>query len=274
MAAFEHSPFAKVRISRAHENIVEQFQRLILTGKLEPGSRLPSERQLMSDFYVSRSTVREALRIAESMGLISVRPGGPSGSKVLCAPSIGVSRVLESLIAAGCASPVELIDISVLVDSSAAAMVCGRSQDHLAPVIETLRTMETTTEPRRFGLLDVEFHQAVAAASGSCLLLIVSQALTESIFVLLESRLAEIYENSRDGILSDHVAIVAALTSGNADLATSAMRKHILESYSPILLDESMRSKTAERESMLNRYRRTGLLPRYDGVEGDRRRIH
>jgi len=263
------SPFAKVRFSRAHENIVEQFQRVILTGGLKPGSRLPSERQLMTEFQVSRSTVREALRVAESMGLISVRPGAPSGSKVLCAPSIGVSRVLESLIGVGCASNVDLIELSALVQSSAAAMACAQPKEWVRPATELLRKMEGANEPREFTLLDIEFHQALAAASGNCLLLIASQALVESIFVLIENRLGYLVKDNREEILRHHAAIVDALASRNADLAANAMRKHILESYSTILSDRSIRQGTAERGSSLNLFCSTGLLPRCDELVRD-----
>ena len=90
--------FEKVRSARAHERIVEQLENRILSGKLTPGERLPSERALMTTFQVSRPTVREALRVAESMGLISIRHGDPGGPKVLGTPSIGITRVFDGML--------------------------------------------------------------------------------------------------------------------------------------------------------------------------------
>ena len=122
MTASDVSSFARVRSTRAHEHIVEQLQRLILSGKLAPGSRLPSERAMMIEFQVSRPTVREALRVAESMGLIAVRHGDPGGPKVLGTPSVGITRVFDSLLDAGCTSALELLEMRVVLDSSAAAL--------------------------------------------------------------------------------------------------------------------------------------------------------
>ncbi|MBV8487480.1 MAG: FadR family transcriptional regulator [Planctomycetaceae bacterium] len=70
------------------------LQRKILEGELAPGDRLPSEREMMDTFGVSRPTVREALRVAESLGLVAVRHGDPGGPRVLGQPSAGVAPVL------------------------------------------------------------------------------------------------------------------------------------------------------------------------------------
>ena len=135
MTASEVSSFARVRSMRAHEHIVEQLQRLILSGKLAPGSRLPSERAMMIEFQVSRPTVREALRVAESMGLIAVRHGDPGGPKVLGTPSVGIARVFDSLLASGCTSTLELLEMRVVLDSSAAALASTQPKSRLATCV-------------------------------------------------------------------------------------------------------------------------------------------
>jgi DNA-binding FadR family transcriptional regulator len=74
--------FAAVRGKRAFEDVSSQIKRLILKGVLQPGDKLPPEGVLSEQFNVGRQTVREALRILELSGFISVRKGFGGGSIV------------------------------------------------------------------------------------------------------------------------------------------------------------------------------------------------
>jgi DNA-binding FadR family transcriptional regulator len=229
------SSFAKVRSTRAHEHIVEQLQHLILSGKLAAGSRLPSERAMMIEFQVSRPTVREALRVAESMGLISVRAGDPGGAKVLGTPSIGITRVFDSLIQAGCASAPELLEMRIVLDSSAAALASTQPRRSLSNLSDVLLQMQATTDLHAFAELDANFHEAVIVASGNRLFHLVFQALKEPIHSLIESRLRSSQHQSRTETLQHHAAIVDAIQQGDANRAASAVRVHLGEFYLPVL---------------------------------------
>ena len=75
--------FQPVQPVRAYQRIVEQVEDALVRGELAPGQRLPSERELVTQFAVSRSTVREALRVLESNGVVRSRPGDPNGPEIL-----------------------------------------------------------------------------------------------------------------------------------------------------------------------------------------------
>jgi GntR family transcriptional regulator, transcriptional repressor for pyruvate dehydrogenase complex len=229
------SPFAKVRSTRAHEHIVEQLQDLILSGKLPAGSRLPSERAMMTEFHVSRPTVREALRVAENMGLISVRPGDPGGPKVLGTPSVGISRVLDGMLHAGCTSTLELVEMRIVLDCSAATLASMQPRDRLATLRDVYRQMQNTTELREFADLDLKFHEAVILASGNRIFHLVFQALNEPIRRSIESSLGTSMNHSREETLRHHGAIVEAIQSGDGSRAASAVRSHLYEFYFPVL---------------------------------------
>src|SRR5262249_20382005 len=81
---------------------------------------------MMETFGVSRPTVREALRVAESMGLVAVRHGDPGGPRVLGMPSVGVSRVLDSLLSAERTSVAELLEARMVLEGTAARLAAGR----------------------------------------------------------------------------------------------------------------------------------------------------
>src|SRR5437867_8832817 len=66
---------APIKSTRIYEEIVRQVKQMIAEGRLKSGDRLPPERDLAEKFVVSRSSVREALRALESLGLVEIRPG-------------------------------------------------------------------------------------------------------------------------------------------------------------------------------------------------------
>ena len=77
--------FEPVAPVHAYERIVAQIEEAVYSGRLKPGERLPGERELMTQFGVGRSTVREALRVLQAAELIRSRPGDPRGPEVLAA---------------------------------------------------------------------------------------------------------------------------------------------------------------------------------------------
>ena len=224
---------------RAHEHIVEQLQSLILSGKLAPGTRLPSERAMMTEFQVSRPTVREALRVAENMGLIAVRPGDPGGSRVLDAPSIGITRVFDSLLSAGRTSPLELLEMRITLDSAAAALAAAlaktQPKQRLAKAAEVLEQMRATEDLHEFAALDADFHEAVIEASGNRLFHLVFQSLAEPIRTLIERSLKSARKEGREETLRQHAAILDAIRSGQPAGAAAAVRAHLRAFYLPVL---------------------------------------
>src|SRR5439155_4866644 len=66
---------APIKSTRIYQEIVRQVKQMIAEGRLESGDQLPAERELAEKFVVGRSSVREALRALESLGLVEIRPG-------------------------------------------------------------------------------------------------------------------------------------------------------------------------------------------------------
>ena len=93
----ERNQFRPVQPVRAYERIVEQVEDAMARGELKPGQRLPSERELVTQFAVSRSTVREALRVLASNGVVRSRPGDPRGPEVLAFSTNGLAKQMTRL---------------------------------------------------------------------------------------------------------------------------------------------------------------------------------
>src|ERR1700742_2886057 len=90
--------FSPVSVDRVSQVIVDQVKALIRDGRLQPGDRLPSERELCQRFGVSRVTVREALRVLEATGLIDIRVGAHGGAFVTTPTSQQVGAGLADLL--------------------------------------------------------------------------------------------------------------------------------------------------------------------------------
>lgn len=234
--------FEKVRSTRAHEQIVEQLQQLILSGQLAPGSRLPSERAMMTTFNVSRPTVREALRVAESMGLIAVRHGDPGGPTVLGNPSAGLTRLFDGLLRHEVMSRVELMQLRIILDSSAAALACSQPRSHLAPAAEILKQMHATEDLESFAKLDTCFHHAIISAGGNQLFTMVYEALEEPIRRLIADSLADGYARKRTEALRQHSHILEFIQQKHPREAARAVREHFRQTCFPKLDDSERRS--------------------------------
>ena len=152
---------------------------------MSPGDRLPSEREMMESFGVSRPTIREALRVAESLGLVAVRHGDPGGPRVLGQPSLGVTRVLDGLLSAERTSVAELLEARMVLEGAAARLAAARPAADLAPLEQAYRAMEQTPDFARFVEADALFHRRVAEVSGNRLLVVILTALRDPIVRLI-----------------------------------------------------------------------------------------
>src|SRR3954451_11924417 len=138
----ESTRFRPVQPVRAYERIVEQVEDALASGELRPGQRLPSERELVGQFEVSRSTVREALRVLESNGLVRSRPGDPNGPEVLPLTSAGLQKSMTHLLMVDKVSRAELLQFRLLLDGVASYLAARRRDAaELAGIDEAMERM-------------------------------------------------------------------------------------------------------------------------------------
>ena len=228
---------------RIFEQAVEQIQDLISTGALTGGQRLPPEQELSRQLGVSRSSVREALRVLESEGTIEIRRG--SGAFISSRPAqinrrgelrhfleqreetleqvLEVRESIEALAAflvARTASPETLSEIRVIVEEQATL---------LNKWLETDGDLNIDALAR----LDALFHLAVSGASGND---IVHEIINHLIPAFNESNKAVLYLGQRAKKMeSEHRQILAALETRDPSAAAEAMRMHIQQVKKEIL---------------------------------------
>ncbi len=109
------------------QKIVEQIKQIIFDGKLQPGDRLPTEKDLAEQLHVSRPTLREALTVLEAIGLIEVRPR--EGSVVKSVTSQSIQEPIHDMIEVDPSKVLDLFEVRKIIDSEGVAMAAERATD-------------------------------------------------------------------------------------------------------------------------------------------------
>lgn len=234
--------FRPVRAIRAYEAIVEQVEDALARGTLRPGSRLPSERDLMTQFAVSRSTVREALRVLESSGLIRSRPGDPHGAEVLPFSPGSLRKSVLRLAKVDELSLCELIQFRMILESSA-YMLAARlhTREQITEMEAALARMRDAIGEghEAFSEADVAFHELVAKTSGNMLVQVCGEVVRGVVFGLIDdtiTKAANRTELMRQS-LRHHTEVFEAVRRGDGAEASRLARTTLFAYYAGYLSD-------------------------------------
>ncbi|WP_336660921.1 FadR/GntR family transcriptional regulator [Leucobacter sp. USHLN153] len=164
-----------------YQRIVDQIEQAIISGEIPVGSQLSSERDLMVQFGVSRPTVREALRILQSMGLLESRPGTRGGPVVLAPSSKTLSRSLRALVGTDALDVAALVEYRVVLEGTTSRLAAVRhNEEQLGRMQAAIEQMERDAEANAdtFAAADIEFHEAIWEASGNEMLRLTGEAVS------------------------------------------------------------------------------------------------
>ena len=232
--------FSPLRSTRKSDEVYEQLAALIREGRFPPGSRLPSERELAAQINASRQTIREALYRAELVGLIEVRHG--AGSFVVSAlPRERVDAPVLDLMVSEADRIAEFFEIRRLIEgwcvARAAKSASKADLEVLRQKLERMRELELTDEA--WEPTDVEFHVAIARATGNPLAVRIIEILRESFSALY--RLKSVIPNKEEKALvwKHHWDVYDAIRRRSAAAARAAIVAHM--DYIERQLEASMR---------------------------------
>ena len=224
--------FAKMVPVKSYQHVVEQVESAILDGSFQQGDRLPSEMKLKDMFGTSRGTVREALRVLEQKGLVTIRTGVKGGATVKEANTEAISDGMALLIRQQQVSLEKLAEFREFLEGFAAEKAAERcDQEQIGELNDILQSIEdhVSTHPEgwdEFHRLDAIFHRRLAKMADNS---------------LVEANLVTIHENihgyfqkylpfSRELLLEDVDdlrRIAAAVGRGDGQAAGEATRFHI-----------------------------------------------
>jgi len=249
----EEARFQPVEPVRAYQRVAAQIEDRILSGDLPPGSRLPAERELVNQFAVGRSTVREALRVLQSSGLVRSRPGDPLGAEVLGVTPDNLSRALGRLTRSHLSSLGELVQFRMVLDAESNRLAARlHTEADLARMAEQIARMETLSKAglHAFSEADALFHQAVAEASGNSLLGLCARAVHDAVVEIIERKIADAADATAwmERSIAHHRQVLAAIGDGDAALAARLGRQALYDYYAGHVEDGARRLLTAALE--------------------------
>jgi GntR family transcriptional regulator, transcriptional repressor for pyruvate dehydrogenase complex len=217
---------APVKSTRIYEEIVRQIKGMIAEGRLKSGDQLPPERDLAEKFLVSRTSVREALRALESVGLIEIRPG--EGTFVR---EVSVEALVEPLALVLLAQREmigELFEARRLLEPVIAGLAARRaSREEVQEMERILDEQAKEIAAGNTGLAqDAAFHAAIATAAHN-------RAITRIVHAVMD-----LLAQSREEAIStpgrptrsheDHRRVLDAIRGGDAAAAERAMQDHVV----------------------------------------------
>ena len=212
--------------TKVFEAVAEQIQRWILED-LDPGDVLPPERELVRMFGVSRSSVRDAIRKLELLGLVEPRQGSRTvvrepSAEAISAPLTSVLLQKRKVIA-------ELLDFRKMLEPSLARRAAQHaSPKQIAHMEGILDRQESKLNSGAIAIAeDSEFHYCIARAADNSIVLKVLDVLMDLLRKTRESSLQTAGRQQKS--LAGHRRILAALKQGDATAAETTMRQHLSE---------------------------------------------
>jgi GntR family transcriptional repressor for pyruvate dehydrogenase complex len=214
-----------IRKTRIAEEIADRIRVLILDGTLPPDRPLPGERLLAARFGVSRGSIRDALRLLETIGLLETRHGQGTFPREL-----DVNRLvapLASILAYRADLRDELLDVRRMFEPAVARVAAARITDE--DLADLQRILDTQRRKLKAGgsaiIEDTAFHAVLARATRNRVVMRIMQTLND---LLVESRKRALRQKGRpERSVEGHEAVVAALRRRDPEGAAGAMHTHI-----------------------------------------------
>lgn len=219
---------------RTHELVLQWIEKQLSDGDLALGGRLPGERAMAEQLQVSRTSVREAVRILEAMGVVraGVGSGKDAGTVVIAEPGSALGSTLRLHVATRHLPVADIVETRVLLESWAAARakVGAPALDEAAALLEQ---MDNSPDIETFLALDARFHVALAQAAGNT----VVSAMMASLRGAIENYAGKLTGNlpdwkaTSDRLRAEHRAILAAVNADDGGRAADLVAAHIQGFY-------------------------------------------
>jgi GntR family transcriptional repressor for pyruvate dehydrogenase complex len=216
----------QARRGRLRDRAADQLLEMVVSGGLEPGERLPPERELCARLGVSRTVVREALNLLEARGLISIEHG--RGAVVSGGNTDAVRDALGLILRVRPKVLWELLEMRAILEVGISGLAAERAteEDTEAMRVQLERMAAAIDAPEGYVDADVEFHALLARAARNGVLLTMLEPIVD---LLRASR--RVSASRRPGsalrALGEHEEILRRVEAGDAEGARREMRAHL-----------------------------------------------
>lgn len=225
----EVAAFKPIKDVKVYQQVIEQIKDMIKSGDLQPGDRLPSERDLVERLQVSRTSIREALSALQIIGLVESRHG--EGNFIREKLEAYFLEPLSVLFMLDKTPPWEILQFRLILEVESARLAAGNAgRVQVAELQAVVQKLEQSQQDEELNiLLDKEFHYAIAKASGNRLLFNVINSISDLMdYSIKDSRAKILMDPENQGILIEqHKGIFSAIAAGDGTLAAKRMRSHL-----------------------------------------------
>jgi DNA-binding FadR family transcriptional regulator len=215
-------------VPKASDVLADSLRQRILSGELPTGSALPVERELAATTRLSRTAVREALRILEIEGLIEIRPGRSGGSFVRRPSVHAIGRTVDTFITGRGITLRALLEVREALEPAGAELAARNRTDTDMDLLDdaTARLEQALDDPARFLVANIEWHEAVVRASGNELLYAFMRSLSRVVHRATSDAHFDSDETRRLTARA-HRKILGAIRDQDAMAARAAMERHV-----------------------------------------------
>lgn len=219
-----------IKTRKIYEQIADQIGQLVAEGQLKPGDRLPSERELVEQFKVSRASIREAISALEMMGLVEVRSG--EGTYIRQINMDSVVAPLAWMLFIDKDTVQELYEARKILEVQAAGLAAERAEEEeIQDLYEVLEVMQRDLKMQRLGEdSDYNFHYAVARATHNKILIRLMNTISDTMRKTLKTSLSRLYEdrNTPERLYKEHYSIYEAIKNHDVENAQKRMLDHLI----------------------------------------------
>lgn len=221
---------------KAWQVVLEHIESGLIDGRFAPGDRLPAERELAASLGVGRSSVREAMRVLEVLGLVRTGTGsGPAaGAIIVATPQGGMAALLRLQVAAHGFPLHDVVKTRLMLETGVVETLASLPDAPLGPARDVLDAMERDDlSAGEFLALDAQFHLCLAEASGNVVVAAMMAGLRSSIESYVragQGRIAD-WEATAAQLRAEHRGVLEAIERGDEDDAHLRIREHITGYY-------------------------------------------
>jgi GntR family transcriptional repressor for pyruvate dehydrogenase complex len=225
--------FTEAKRVRSFDDIVAQIRDRVISGQLQSGERLPSERDLCRIFGVSRATLREGLRTLEAVGVVEIRPGS-HGGVFAAEPDAGqVASALEALIRFRGATAHDLAEFRTTFEAESAYWAAIRADrndiDELDRIVREFdaQARDPNLPWQPLSRLDLAFHETIARTSKNQVRVAIMLGISRPFYRASSSLEPLASPKVRKAIARELALITEAIRQHDSALARSRMLRHV-----------------------------------------------
>lgn len=220
--------FSPIKNTKVYEQVIIQIKDMIARGILRKGDKLPSERELVDKLGVSRTSIREALRALEIIGLVESRQG--EGNFIRDNFENSLFEPLSVMFMLQKSSTLEIHQVRVMIETETASLAAKNINDKDIKVLQGfIDKLKNSKDELERSISDKNFHYKIAECSGNFLINNILRSVSSLMDAfIVNARMVIVNESkARELLVEQHEDILQALIDRDSEGAVKAMRKHL-----------------------------------------------